>query len=348
VGIAAYRFGKTSPNSADIGDRLLIVESESLDFGEVFEARGFRWTLPIKNPGDQDVAIEGFETSCNCTSVEPKSLLVRAGETASVQVTLDLTHADRSEIGKPIRSFSVKIGSKTRGGGSRPQVWTIKGRVRSLIELEPNILTFWDGVTQGRAASTKQVLVRGHVPLDRLNTRYDPKAFKVTVATTEDPMVAKLEVTPIAGMVLGQFSSDILVEVSPDGLAVSSKPLGVRGVVHSSVQILPDHVSWGPKTLGSTTEETIVIHSLNGERLTLVGTDFTSQQMTVTSVSTTSEGVLRVCVKQCFETSGSCTSTSKFTIRRPDGSLQVVAFTGTYQGIGSRAEPSPRTTEKPK
>src|SRR5262245_40520295 len=68
----------------------LAVDPQHLNFGEVWEDGAFGWVLPVENRGPSEVAIERFATSCDCTSIDPPSLTIPAGETRAVRLQLNL------------------------------------------------------------------------------------------------------------------------------------------------------------------------------------------------------------------------------------------------------------------
>src|SRR5262249_52816263 len=69
----------------------LWVSPERLNFGEVWEAEQFRWVLPVTNGSGEDIEIVNFATSCNCLSVEPRAVVIPAGQTVEVNLVLNLT-----------------------------------------------------------------------------------------------------------------------------------------------------------------------------------------------------------------------------------------------------------------
>lgn len=81
-------FSLSKPDNAT-GPALVVAEGH-LDFGEALDQSAFRWVLPIENRGTADVNITGFGKSCSCAEVTPKALVIPAGETREVTLSLDL------------------------------------------------------------------------------------------------------------------------------------------------------------------------------------------------------------------------------------------------------------------
>ena len=87
----AARYLRGSEQPTTVIDELAVANSD-LDMGEVWEAKNFVWRLPIHNLSSRTIEIRKFETSCGCTAVEPSSISILPGETAMVNLKIDLTH----------------------------------------------------------------------------------------------------------------------------------------------------------------------------------------------------------------------------------------------------------------
>src|SRR5712691_6122205 len=94
LGIGAYQYTIRSSTAKAIAKPAeqspLKVAAERLNFGITWEQPEFKWTVPIRNNSDREIEIENFVKSCNCASIEPRSLVIPAGETRDVQLTFDL------------------------------------------------------------------------------------------------------------------------------------------------------------------------------------------------------------------------------------------------------------------
>jgi hypothetical protein len=112
--------------------------TDSLQFGEVWEDTQFLWTVPITNRRAQDIEIERFVTSCTCSQVEPRTLVIPAGQTREIRLTLDLISKRSQEAPWPVSDFEMSISPRVKGdeGGLSPIWWTIRGRVRSAIRFD--------------------------------------------------------------------------------------------------------------------------------------------------------------------------------------------------------------------
>src|SRR5581483_2768328 len=71
---------------------VLAIAAADLDMGEVWEETGIVWRLPIHNQTTRHIEIHELQQTCGCTDIKPRRLTIAAGETATLELTLDLTH----------------------------------------------------------------------------------------------------------------------------------------------------------------------------------------------------------------------------------------------------------------
>lgn len=109
VGVGAVRMNEfveppSTPQAVVING--LAVAAEHLNFGEAWENLYFEWLLPIENRHNQDVQIERLYLSCTCLKADPSELVIPAGRTREVRLTLDLTARERQTLPPPICATS--------------------------------------------------------------------------------------------------------------------------------------------------------------------------------------------------------------------------------------------------
>ncbi|MCH8045203.1 MAG: DUF1573 domain-containing protein, partial [Planctomycetes bacterium] len=134
---------------AGIENGFLEVDPEHLDFGEVWVQDKFQWTLPITNTSSEPVEVLEFRSSCNCLSIEPKTLVLAPGETSDVHLTLDLTTRNPEQAAKASRRFSVRIAPIITGGLAQYTGWEIQGQVRSVFTVVPLPIEFGRELVRG-------------------------------------------------------------------------------------------------------------------------------------------------------------------------------------------------------
>src|SRR5579871_5337245 len=70
----------------------LFIDSTALNLGELWEDPDCVRTLTVENRNDRRIEIVNFSTSCDCTSIEPRSLSLEPGQSREIRVKLDLMH----------------------------------------------------------------------------------------------------------------------------------------------------------------------------------------------------------------------------------------------------------------
>src|SRR5579875_1916054 len=94
AGLAARNAEQLPPMEVIEG---LAVAAADLDLGEVWEEKDIAWRLPIRNQTEGRIEIHDLVQTCGCTDIKPRRLSIAAGETATVDLTLDLTHRTYSD-----------------------------------------------------------------------------------------------------------------------------------------------------------------------------------------------------------------------------------------------------------
>lgn len=148
VGARVMRSESPDLATAEPVPRLVVADAD-LHFGEPWAQRGFQWTLPVRNVSAFDVEVLEWEPSCGaCTNVAPPSLVVAAGETRDVTVTLDLTKRRAVEGDAASYPFAVALRPivKLREGGGR------RAGGPSGVAAERRGAQLCDGRSAGRAA----------------------------------------------------------------------------------------------------------------------------------------------------------------------------------------------------
>jgi hypothetical protein len=74
----------------------LVVSASDLDIGDVWEAAEFVRVLTIRNPSRAEKKVVDFSTSCFCTAVEPRTIVVPAGGEMTVRRMTPIWRRDRS------------------------------------------------------------------------------------------------------------------------------------------------------------------------------------------------------------------------------------------------------------
>src|SRR5262245_5731795 len=119
----------------------LAIESASLDLGEVWEQKNLTRQVQIRNDSAEDAIIERFGLGCSsCTTIEPKSLQIAAGETATVNLTIDLVQRNLRDFGRDTRSFSSDFWPVLKGRADSARTsentWRLQGTIKSRVTVD--------------------------------------------------------------------------------------------------------------------------------------------------------------------------------------------------------------------
>ena len=243
----------------------LAIARKHLDFGETWENPRFEWTLPIENRREQDVRIRDFTFSCTCLSTEPRSLVIPAGETRDVKLTLDLV--DREVKGRPQegRDFKVTIWPRLDGESSRSGSWTIAGRVRTAIYFDKPVLDLGRHSELAQPLPLQKVKVMSLIPLKGIMSKTDSQVLEVsTSAVPADPCRFELVVSP-KKLPVGQVGLEVvIVPQLSDGQELPGIPLKISGWLVSDFQASPPAVVLGSRQIGELAEERVSLYSLTG------------------------------------------------------------------------------------
>ncbi len=274
--IGAYRIGMASRHVGD-ANQGLSVDGSSLDFGEVWEVRDFSWNLPVHNNTTEEVRVGEFTASCSCLSIEPRTLVIPAGQTVPIHLLLDLTtkavpptaQNQRNEA-KSVADFAVQVAPRIANSPAPPIVWTIRGRVRKALAFSEPQLDFGESLVRGHPFQPKIIRVTAHLPLVSLHAKCNPALALVHVKASGDTKTFELEVAPRENLPLGSLAFG--VKVKPNARADEHLPefeLPIVGTVVGDVRPAPISVFLGPVRLGETSGETVTLWSKSGKPFTV-------------------------------------------------------------------------------
>lgn len=332
----------------------LVVAPANLDFGEVWENKGFVWTLPIENHTKTAIAISKFEASCECSSIEPQSCVIPAGQKMEVRLTLDLTREadepakvspNRSEVGlksvlgedQAPRDFTLQIIAQTPEG-LPPQEWILRGRVRSAVTLAPRVVYYGESPVRGDAStfSARTADVTALVPLRDLIAKCDPNlATLEVVRQIKDQNRFEVRITPSATLPAGAFKFDVMVyPVLSGGEELPGVSLIAKGRVREDIQVAPSELALGARLVGEKVEEAISLYSLSGKSFVIKR--FEASSDTSLKLPTTAEPASRYAysVTQMISKLGSQAGEILFFVQTSEADAQLVApLKVSYFGI---------------
>lgn len=270
----------------------LQVRARDLEVGTVWFQEEFQHTLPIRNTSvTRDVTIIGFRTAGCCLSVEPRSLVVPAGATVDIRVTLGLTPATSKEAALPSRSFSGRLAPVIRGGLAYYAGWAVQGKVRSLLVLKPREVWFGGANRPVLSASRSESLViTAHQAVDELEVRHGPCVESAVIK--QDPGDSRrfqMEVLAGRSLTEGPFECRTWIAPKlPSGEWPPAVPLPVRGTVDPEFAAIPAIVDHGGVPHGESRERVVVLESRLGRSFRVAGVTVWSDEEVSVQPQTTS------------------------------------------------------------
>jgi hypothetical protein len=257
AGCVAYWVGAQSTRKQISTDGLFVSERD-LAFGEVWEQKAFVWTLPVHNSSGTDVTISGFGASCTCVSIEPHSLVIPAGTSRQIKLTLDLTRRPRGQRPTRSRTFTARVVPRIVSSNTAQQAgWTLEGQIRTAFTGLPTLLAFDKPLVKGDAYEPLSTTLRADDSVSNVQARCEPPIASVTVrraGTSGHEFM--LEATPHPAVEAGLFKCDIVIQpLREAGEPLPSTLLPVQGIILSPIQVHPPSLFLGPKPVGITDAE---------------------------------------------------------------------------------------------
>jgi hypothetical protein len=344
AGVGAYWGGKTL-HRAKAEQESLVVNPSALDFGEPWEDAGFVWEVPITNRGSSDVRVVEFEGSCACLAIEPKSLTVPAGETRSVRLTIDLTinpqraaregdAAPRAE--NPVRDFSLQVAVRLQGPHGEtmpPVVWTLQGRVRTVLTVEPRTVSFGDSLIQGQPFPSRSVTVTAHTRLQDLDVVCKPDLVSAQLERVPgDHAKYELTIRPRGDVPVGPFQCSIFLQPRHGEGPLPCVLLPVDGRVLADIQAFPPAVNYGAGRMGGKLSETVVLRSWSS---TPFEVERVEQEMPGAAVELVKGEAAekRFRITQVVKKEGDQSGTVRFHVRPKGGEVRVILVPLGYLGV---------------
>lgn len=337
--------GKAGAEAFVIGG--LTVAPAELDVGQAWEDAPLVWTVPIRNTTRLPIAIQRFTVSCQCLKVEPPALVVPAGRTAPVKLTLDLTRRSEAQIGLVERPFAFDIAPilKDRAvpGGL---AWTIHGQVRSRVTLDALAVDFGEAAIHGQPADSRRVEAVLHVPARILEATVDPTVATVKiVGKPGHPARYQVFLRPNPNLPPGAFTGQVKLHVITDtGARLPGPTLPLTGLMQPEVRLLPARLLLGPTRVGETATAIVVVQAPSSMKLALEQVESASPDVDVRPAPT-DEGLTGHAfrVSQRVTKSGDSSTRVRFVFRGPNGvrfrpSMEVCCFgEGGEQGSTGHA-----------
>jgi hypothetical protein len=271
-------------------NRGLVVPASCLDFGAIWENQSFPWTLVLENPTRADVAIESFDTSCNCASIEPASCVVPRGQKVELTLTLSMGVSDKGAASPEGEEARITVVPQFRASGGRVIGWTLRGRVRSPLLVDRRKVSYEKPLLKGENIPLQSVLVTGRGALASLTATCPFESARVEVNRVkgrEDQF--RLQIAPNAELPPGPFRFEVVLEArSTAEEALPAVRVRVDGLMRSDVEALPDCLFLGTRELGDVATETVILRSLKKRPIRIEKVEASSADVKVEPATGTS------------------------------------------------------------
>jgi hypothetical protein len=214
-----------------------------LDLGEVWEAKEFRCVLPVENVTRTEISVLDFSTSCSCATVHPRKLIVKPGESAKLELTIDLAERQPAQIGLAERPFAVQIIPILERNYQGPG-WVLHGTIKAPVTLDTLGVHFGDEpIYRQNPAAQRSVVATVHVPFKTLELTVDNKSVVATISKTADPQRFSVIMGPAPTTPPGAFASSVHFDVtSADGKRLPRVSLRVDGCVQQEIRAIPSRL----------------------------------------------------------------------------------------------------------
>jgi len=276
-GFFAPRQGSQLVDVRDGGDSCWVVESQKLSFGVAIAVSDFSWVVQLTNRSSEDLFIERIESSCSCSNVSTKSLYLSPGQTADLQLILDLQSVMRGGLPQSLHEFTTSLMLHySQHGVRQEQPVRISGQVRvHPVSLVSGSL-IWQIPDGGIEVNHSEYLeLECQEPIGAVRVRCVPDVATVEVADfTRGQKTFRVRVTPKISLDSSARTFHVLVGVVSDA-AQEFPDLAVSASVH----ILPQHrlnasvVLIGAQSVGETAVTEIHIHHQESRQMKRIAVD---------------------------------------------------------------------------
>ncbi len=252
----------------------LFISSDALNFGETWESEYFQWNIRVENRRNEDVRIREFHSTCNCSSIEPRTATIPAGQAHDFHLVLDLRPHAGDEISSEWRDFLVglfpNVTDEPEANGRRG--WQLRGRVRAAVAFDPRGVDLGRHSEFAQALPIRKLLLTTFVPIDRLiakssSAMVHAKANRSAANANGIELEVSADQLPIGAV-------DETIRITPvleSGERLPSRSLPVTGRIVSDIQASPPAVLFGTRCVGEVAQETVVLVSLTKRQFEVVG-----------------------------------------------------------------------------
>jgi hypothetical protein len=308
---------------APAGDKRLWIPPERLDFGEVWQEKGFEWVLPIENRANREITITELISNCGCAVIElePRPLTIPADGKANLRAILDLTPPDGAKVAAS-RRIEFEFGVKLRNEG--PQTFSLRGVVRTPVTLDAVKIDFGETLVVGTEHSSRRVVVDQLWPLSSVACEADSQCGSAQLSASEGgKRILTFQPRPDLGA--GDYPSVVrLICTTPEGDVLPPVEIPVKLTILPELRAMPAKLYIGHCSPGGELEGEVVLQSARGRAFSVVRIDVA--ECGSLSVEQVHGGAVEHALRVHFRppTAGLNVSTIHVTLDDADGARQTV------------------------
>jgi hypothetical protein len=290
--------GDSSPTSTEsiVSTDCLVVPQDNLKFGTVLPHEHFVWSFPVTNTTQSDIEVSKFHVSCDCTTIEPPNIVVRAGQTALLRAIMDLSASeDRNALAKE-RLFNVVVMPEIKGDDAARPVWKLHGVVEHPITLTSQYLVFNEGdLVIGKQFVSKALTAACRSHFDDISAECDPDLAMVLVQRLPEEAAIEFRVHPAPRLRPGHYVVPVIVRAArANGEAFVAARFTVIATVIGRIGVSPELVSFGITKCGDSKSEVIRFHGQNNAQVSVKPTHFKSACLQIIPNNSYDEFVLQL------------------------------------------------------
>jgi hypothetical protein len=330
LGIRPIFYPHTNQSAAE---KTLLIPTEELQLGQVYETPAYQHEFSIRNTGDRRLTIATFRSSCDCLRIEPDAEVpFLPNETKSFSMKLKLlAKGFMSE-----ESLRIPIAAVFSHEGEPATVarWEIRGVLIPTIKVRPSILrigTHSDrapllecqlDVDIGAAVKTVQCAENAYWHA-RIAERTDPsgrKAFRIVLQS--------------AGTLSPRSISDTLelIPIAPSGERFPAKSVTIEGEILHDIVASPAEIQFGPRQCMTAAVEPVALRSLTNRPFSITSVSTKTKSLRIIPVSSDPNGHIYSLQMQ-FESPSKQSALAEFEVQDDQGARYSVPVPVHYCGV---------------
>lgn len=240
----------------------LAASEDTLEVGDVWEQSDFSWVVRVTNETSRTIMLRDVLTSCNCSSVEPRSMAIPARAQVELRVKIDLAKAANPSSEPHSRPFAVNLIPVIDEGRAPVAGWTIIGQVRRPFQFEPLFVDFGE---LGNDKPFREATVHVVSSPELVDIQADCADHNWKCLLMPPPSVAsgpcQLTLRPLHSLQPGTHEVTVRLRARDKSHRLVSGFVRAKCKILDDVWMEPPDVRLGARELGEEIKETITLQS---------------------------------------------------------------------------------------